>query len=156
MPFTVCQATSTSTWMGDRLRVMKFGEGERVLCYEPDPNKVKLIHDAKVLEVDNEGLDTRGRRVDQYLVHFQGWNSTWDRWVQEDLLLKESAANRHLQKELYEQMDLNFSSGKNKKKKRRLSEIEKKSSLESKNKMRVSVDSMDRVRDSMDSEESHT
>jgi len=135
---------------------MKFGEGERVLCYEPDPNKVKLIHDAKVLEVDNEGLDTRGRRVDQYLVHFQGWNSTWDRWVQEDLLLKESAANRHLQKELYEQMDLNFSSGKNKKKKRRLSEIEKKSSLESKNKMRVSVDSMDRVRDSMDSEESHT
>lgn len=127
---------------------MKFMEGERVLCYEPDPTKVKLIHDAKVLEVDTT-TDTRGRRIDEYLVHFQGWNDTWNRYVMEDLLLKETAANRQMQKELYDQT-ADLMNNKNKKKKRRLSD-KIRDSLESKNKIRASVDSMDRLRDSIDS-----
>lgn len=26
----------------------KFGEGEKVLCYEPDPTKAKVLYDSKV------------------------------------------------------------------------------------------------------------
>lgn len=26
----------------------KFSEGERVLCYEPDPTKAKVLYDSKV------------------------------------------------------------------------------------------------------------
>ena len=29
----------------------KFFAFERVLCYEPDPTKVKVVYDAKILEV---------------------------------------------------------------------------------------------------------
>jgi len=132
---------------------MKFEEGERVLCYEPDPNKVKLIHDAKILEV-SAGTDSRGRKVDEYLVHFQGWNASWDRYVMEDLLLKETEGNRRLQKELFEQTDLIVN--KNKKKKRRLSDKIRdslESKIEDKKKVRSSVDSMDRIRESVDSDD---
>jgi male-specific lethal 3 len=27
----------------------KFSEGEKVLCYEPDPTKAKVLYDSKVL-----------------------------------------------------------------------------------------------------------
>lgn len=27
----------------------KFSEGERVLCYEPDPTKAKVLYDSKVI-----------------------------------------------------------------------------------------------------------
>jgi hypothetical protein len=49
---------------------MKFSDGERVLCYEPDPKKVKVIYDAKVLQATSS-TDNKGKRVDEYLVHFQ-------------------------------------------------------------------------------------
>ena len=49
---------------------MKFSDGERVLCYEPDPKKVKVIYDAKVLQASSS-TDNKGKRVDEYLVHFQ-------------------------------------------------------------------------------------
>lgn len=48
-----------------------FSEGERVLCYEPDPTKAKVLYDSKVLEVFDT-RDRRGKRVVEYLIHFQG------------------------------------------------------------------------------------
>jgi len=83
---------------------MKFSDGERVLCYEPDPKKVKVIYDAKVLQASSS-TDNKGKRVDEYLVHFQGWNASWDRFVMEDLLLKDNDQNRDLQKQLFEQTE---------------------------------------------------
>ena len=57
----------------------KFEQGERVLCYEPDPDKVKVVYEAKILEI-NVGKDEKtGIRRFEYLVHFQGWSSSWDR-----------------------------------------------------------------------------
>ena len=56
----------------------KFEQGEKVLCYEPDPEKVKVVYEAKILEI-NIGKDDHGKRRNEYLVHFQGWNSSWDR-----------------------------------------------------------------------------
>ena len=29
----------------------KFEQGEKVLCYEPDPEKVKVVYEAKILEI---------------------------------------------------------------------------------------------------------
>lgn len=31
----------------------KFSEGERVLCYEPDPTKAKVLYDSKVSKIIN-------------------------------------------------------------------------------------------------------
>lgn len=49
---------------------MKFSEGERVLCYEPDPTKAKVLYDSKVLEVVFN-KDAKGRKQIEYLIHFQ-------------------------------------------------------------------------------------
>ncbi|KAG7309207.1 hypothetical protein JYU34_005133 [Plutella xylostella] len=83
----------------------KFTEGERVLCYEPDPTKAKVLYDSKVLEVIDT-KDKRGRRSVEYLIHFQGWNSSWDRCVSEDFVLKDTEENRQLQVDLAEKSQL--------------------------------------------------
>ena len=56
----------------------KFEQNEKVLCYEPDPQKVKVIYEAKIIGIDI-GTDDKGKRRNEYLVHFNGWNSSWDR-----------------------------------------------------------------------------
>ncbi|XP_063244094.1 male-specific lethal 3 homolog [Bacillus rossius redtenbacheri] len=85
----------------------KFTEGERVLCYEPDPTKAKVLYDSKVLEVI-AGKDNRGKKNIEYLIHFQGWNSSWDRCVSEDYVLKDTDENRQLQKHLADKAQLQF------------------------------------------------
>jgi len=111
---------------------VRFIGGEKVLCYEPDPNKAKVVYDAKILEVQ-ASCDDKGRKQNEYLVHFQGWNSSWDRYVLEDMLLKDSEENRALQSELFvEAGELQKKLNKKKKLERRMSE-----------KNRASVDSMD-------------
>ncbi|CAG2062909.1 unnamed protein product, partial [Timema podura] len=47
----------------------KFSEGERVLCYEPDPTKAKVLYDSKVLEVHVS--KEKSRKIIEYLIHFQ-------------------------------------------------------------------------------------
>lgn len=76
-----------------------------MLCYEPDLTKAKVLYDSKVLDV-YEGRDKRGRRITEYLIHFQGWNSSWDRRVAEEMVLKNTAENRQLQKDLAEKSQL--------------------------------------------------
>ena len=49
---------------------VKFSEGERVLCYEPDPSKTKVLYDSKVLEVICN-KDSKGKKLVEYLIHFQ-------------------------------------------------------------------------------------
>ncbi|XP_013787220.1 male-specific lethal 3 homolog isoform X2 [Limulus polyphemus] len=80
----------------------KFSEGEKVLCYEPDPTKAKVLYESKVLELV-VNRDTRGRKVPEYLVHFSGWNSSWDRCVSEDYICPDTEDNRKLQKQLAEE-----------------------------------------------------
>ncbi|XP_025415607.1 male-specific lethal 3 homolog [Sipha flava] len=83
----------------------KFDEGEKVLCYEPDPAKTKVLYDSKVLKVVPE-KDEQGRKFFKFLIHFQGWNSTWDRYVTDEFILKDTEDNRKLQKELAEEAQL--------------------------------------------------
>uniref|UniRef100_H2LIT3 MSL complex subunit 3 n=1 Tax=Oryzias latipes TaxID=8090 RepID=H2LIT3_ORYLA len=76
-----------------------FHKGERVLCFEPDPSKAKVLYDAKVLDV-LIGTDEHGRRVPKYLIHFNGWSRSWDRWAAEDHVLRDTEENRKLQRRL--------------------------------------------------------
>eukprot|EP00092_Neocalanus_flemingeri_P041006 GFUD01044649.1.p1 GENE.GFUD01044649.1~~GFUD01044649.1.p1 ORF type:complete len:509 (+),score=166.28 GFUD01044649.1:46-1572(+) len=127
---------AAATAVADLIRPMRgklrFMGGEKVLCYEPDPNKAKVVYDAKILEVQ-ANYDEKGKKQNEYLVHFQGWNSSWDRYVLEDMLLKDCDENRILQQELFEEaQELQRKLNRKKKMERRMSE-----------KIRTSVDSMD-------------
>lgn len=74
-----------------------FREGERVLCYEPDSTKVRVVYDAKILSIAKN--KTTGQV--EYNVHFQGWSATWDRFVGKEYLLKNRPENRELQAKLF-------------------------------------------------------
>lgn len=50
--------------------------------------------------------DKRGRKTTEYLIHFQGWSSSWDRRVPDEFVLKDTQENRMLQKELAAQSQL--------------------------------------------------
>jgi len=70
--------------------------------------------------------DEQGRKFYKFLIHFQvsvsyfwlyyivficacifqGWNSTWDRYVTDEFILKDTEENRKLQKELAEEAQL--------------------------------------------------
>ncbi|XP_048834622.1 male-specific lethal 3 homolog isoform X2 [Brienomyrus brachyistius] len=85
--------------MNSRGMKFKFHKGEKVLCFEPDPTKAKVLYDAKVVDVVL-GRDDRGRKVPEYLIHFNGWNRSWDRWAAEDHVLPDTDENRRLQRKL--------------------------------------------------------
>lgn len=110
---------------GLRQAKAKFTSGEKILCFEPDPNKVKILYEAKILEVQT-ALGPLGKKRNEFLVHFQGWNSSWDRYVLEDMILKDNTENRALQdqleKESVEQEKLAKKLLKKKKMDRRLSD----------------------------------
>ncbi|XP_030635824.1 male-specific lethal 3 homolog isoform X1 [Chanos chanos] len=85
--------------MNSRGMKFKFHKGEKVLCFEPDPSKAKVLYDAKVVDIVI-GKDDRGKRVPQYLIHFNGWNRSWDRWAAEDHVLRDTDETRKLQRKL--------------------------------------------------------
>ena len=66
----------------------KFKEGERVLCFEPDPTKVRVVYEAKILQISVTSDEKTGKSTHEFLVHFQGWNASWDRFVPQSYLLK--------------------------------------------------------------------
>ncbi|CAL8235787.1 unnamed protein product [Boreogadus saida] len=86
--------------MNSRVIKYRFSRGERVLCFEPDPTKAKVLYDAKVLDVVLASSDQHGRRFPKYLIHFNGWNSSWDRWTEEDNVLGDCEETRTLQLKL--------------------------------------------------------
>ncbi|KAK7097381.1 hypothetical protein V1264_004368 [Littorina saxatilis] len=75
--------------------------GEVVLCFEPDATKARVLYDAKVLD-SQVSKDKQGRKCAAYLVHFQGWNNSWDRLVPESFILKATEDNKTLMKRLTE------------------------------------------------------
>ena len=66
-----CWTKFQSTWVEQRVLGMackpeivrglrqakaKFTSGEKILCFEPDPNKVKILYEAKILEVTSDPI----------------------------------------------------------------------------------------------------
>ncbi|KAG5668703.1 hypothetical protein PVAND_016632 [Polypedilum vanderplanki] len=81
-----------------------FEINEKILCFEPDEKLEKVLYDAKIRDVQE--IIRKGKKCYEYLVHFQGWNSSWDRKVCEDYILKDTPENRKLQRELAEKKQL--------------------------------------------------
>ncbi|XP_054977805.1 male-specific lethal 3 homolog isoform X1 [Sorex araneus] len=77
----------------------QFHSGDKVLCFEPDPTKARVLYDAKIVDVII-GKDEKGRKIPEYLIHFNGWNRSWDRWAAEDHVLRDTDENRRLQRKL--------------------------------------------------------
>lgn len=70
---------------------MVFKEGEKVLCFHGP-----LIYEAKCL---------KAKEGDKFLIHYQGWNKSWDEWVPIERILKYNEENLKKQKELKENQD---------------------------------------------------
>lgn len=81
-----------------------FEINEKILCFEPDEKLEKVLYDAKIRDVQE--IMKKGKKCYEYLVHFQGWNNSWDRKVSEDFILKDTPDNRKLQRELAEKKQL--------------------------------------------------
>ncbi|CAL1526835.1 unnamed protein product [Lymnaea stagnalis] len=79
----------------------EYAIGEIVLCFEPDATKARVLYDAKVVE-QRQVKDASGKKRPAYVVHFQGWNSSWDRQVGEHYLLRNTDENRELMRKLAE------------------------------------------------------
>ncbi|KAI1301267.1 Male-specific lethal 3 -like protein [Halotydeus destructor] len=91
--------------MSNRQAAFKFAfnEGDRVLCYEPDPNKAKVLYDSKVLECRAVRDGPKGKRTAEYRIHFLGWNSSYDRCVAEENILSDTPENRVTQRQFAEE-----------------------------------------------------
>ncbi|XP_048734660.1 mortality factor 4-like protein 1 isoform X2 [Ostrea edulis] len=68
---------------------MKFQEGEKVLCFHGP-----LLYEAKCVKFEVKD------KVNQYFIHYNGWNKNWDEWVPESRVLKYNDASIQKQKEL--------------------------------------------------------
>jgi len=97
---------------------VKFFDGEEVLCYEPNLNKVNKIYKAKILGV----LRPRDGETDvSYLVHFPGWGKKHNRRVDCSMLLKDIPVHRELMKRLNLMMDQRISKKRKTKKTKKIS-----------------------------------
>ncbi|KAK4474208.1 hypothetical protein MN116_003505 [Schistosoma mekongi] len=79
-------------------RPHRYDIGQKLLCFEPDSSKAKLIYFAKILK----HVSRRDTDIPHYSVHFHGWKCKWDREVPEDLLLENNEFNRILKRKIDE------------------------------------------------------
>ena len=75
----------------------KYKVRARVLCYEPDSTKAKMLYNARVLFIRETKKRAEGREI-EYLMHFVGWSSNWDCWVEEKSILLDDSTGREIQK----------------------------------------------------------
>jgi len=71
-----------------------YTEGEKVLAYHQS-----LIYEAKILQVEERQNHTKSTKF-YYLIHYQGWNDSWDEWVDSSRIMKNNEENKRIQEEL--------------------------------------------------------
>ena len=73
-----------------------FAVGENVLATDSG-----LLYDAKVLKAKHP---ERGEPT--YFIHFNKWNSRWDKWVTAPNLRKQTDENREMQRKMKQEADV--------------------------------------------------
>ena len=73
-----------------------FAVGENVLATDSG-----LLYDAKVLKAKHP---ERGEPT--YFIHFNKWNSRWDKWVTAPSLRKQTDENREMQRKMKQEADV--------------------------------------------------
>ncbi|XP_039297025.1 mortality factor 4-like protein 1 [Nilaparvata lugens] len=81
----------------------RFQEGEKVLCFHGP-----LLYGAKCLQ---NRYDEKNK-TSEYLIHYSGWNKSWDEWVPESRVLKHNDSNLQKQKDLSKAQKANRKKGK--------------------------------------------
>lgn len=83
----------------EELENSKYRVGDKVLCYEPDPTKAKVLYNSRVLDM-REKARKKGKdnKKCEYLMHFVGWSNNWDCWVEESSILTDDSVGREIQK----------------------------------------------------------
>ena len=77
------------------VEAVTFAVGENVLATDSG-----LLYDAKVLKAKHP---ERGEPT--YFIHFNKWNSRWDKWVTAPNLRKQTDENREMQRKMKEEAD---------------------------------------------------
>ncbi|XP_012144143.1 male-specific lethal 3 isoform X2 [Megachile rotundata] len=85
--------------------VKKFYVMSQILLKQKYCTTQSALYEFQVLDVI-VNKDQRGRKAVEYLIHFQGWNSSWDRCVTEEYVLKDTEENRQLQRDLAQKAQL--------------------------------------------------
>lgn len=75
---------------GSEKSKLLFIEGETVLCYHGP-----LLYEAKCVKSELKN------KTPSYLVHYSGWNKSWDEWVEGPRILKSNEENLKKQTELF-------------------------------------------------------
>ncbi|KAJ9663614.1 Esa1p-associated factor [Coniosporium apollinis] len=76
-----------------------FSKDEKALCFHHE-----LLYEAKILDVRQKEADDKKSGF-EYKVHYKGWKNTWDDWVPQDRLRKNTEENRELARNLKHDMD---------------------------------------------------
>lgn len=73
----------------DEKTKVQFNEGEQILCYHGP-----LLYEAKCVKIDLKN------KTPQYLIHYSGWNKSWDEWIESKRICKLNEENTKKQHEL--------------------------------------------------------
>lgn len=63
--------------------------GQRVFCYHG-----KVMYEARVTVIEPHERSSGGDGSLRYMVHYHGWNKSWDEWVPGSRLARYNAANK--------------------------------------------------------------
>jgi len=72
-----------------------FEQGEKIFAYHQG-----MLYEAKILKVESRASKTPtnlGHQETQYFIHYQGWKTKWDEWVNQDRMIKHTTQNREFQ-----------------------------------------------------------
>ncbi|KAF2762174.1 mortality factor 4-like protein-like protein 1 [Pseudovirgaria hyperparasitica] len=76
-----------------------FATDEKALCFHHE-----LLYEAKVLQVRQKD-PTDKKSTFEYKVHYKGWKNTWDDWVPQERLRKNTEENREIATNLRKEME---------------------------------------------------
>lgn len=94
-----------------------YSENQKILCYHGE-----FLYEAKIIKVETL-LPSSNKSNDQpqkkYLVHYNGWNKTWDEWVSDSRLLYITEDNLFKQKQLFHSFEIKQGGDRSKTKKKK-------------------------------------
>lgn len=79
------------------MSLLVYLENQKVLCYHGE-----FLYEAKIIKSD---IMTDSNLERRYLIHYNGWNKTWDEWVPTSRLMSFTDNNLIKQRQLIEDYD---------------------------------------------------
>eukprot|EP00339_Tiarina_fusa_P001814 CAMPEP_0116999372 /NCGR_PEP_ID=MMETSP0472-20121206/2100_1 /TAXON_ID=693140 ORGANISM="Tiarina fusus, Strain LIS" /NCGR_SAMPLE_ID=MMETSP0472 /ASSEMBLY_ACC=CAM_ASM_000603 /LENGTH=309 /DNA_ID=CAMNT_0004698771 /DNA_START=13 /DNA_END=942 /DNA_ORIENTATION=+ len=74
-----------------------FVQGEKIFAFHQS-----MLYEAKILKVEMRNKMNSTRKEMYYFIHYQGWKTKWDEWVNDSRILKYTDQNRDFQRQMRE------------------------------------------------------